>query len=88
MQALNGVSGPLGTDSVMALMNKVDEHIPEPVRELDKPFLMSVEDTFSIQGRGTVVTGRVEQGVIKPGEEIEVIGFKDKVRFLFSLSHH
>ena len=52
-------------------MSKVDEYIPAPTRDLDKPFLMPVEDVFSISGRGTVVTGRVEQGVIKPGEEIE-----------------
>ena len=61
-------------------MSKIDEYIPAPTRELDKPFLMPVEDVFSISGRGTVVTGRVEQGIIKPGEEIEIIGLKDTAK--------
>ena len=64
----------IGADKVMELMNAVDEHIPEPVRDLDKPFLMPIEDTFSIPGRGTVVTGRVEQGIVKVGDELEVLG--------------
>ena len=64
----------IGKNSILELMDKVDEYIPAPTRDLDKPFLMPVEDVFSITGRGTVVTGRVEQGVIKPGEEIEIIG--------------
>ena len=67
----------IGKNSILELMDKVDEYIPAPTRDLDKPFLMPVEDVFSISGRGTVVTGRVEQGVIKPGEEIEIIGLKD-----------
>ena len=67
----------IGKNSIIELMDKVDEYIPAPTRDLDKPFLMPVEDVFSISGRGTVVTGRVEQGVIKPGEEIEIIGLKD-----------
>ena len=58
-------------------MDKVDEYIPAPARDLDKPFLMPVEDVFSISGRGTVVTGRIEQGIIKPGEEVEIIGLTD-----------
>jgi elongation factor Tu len=65
---------------VMDLMNAVDEWIPEPVRDLDKPFLMPVEDIFSIEGRGTVVTGKIERGTIKVGEEIEIIGLRDKVK--------
>jgi elongation factor Tu len=65
---------------VMELMNAVDEWIPEPVRDLDKPFLMPVEDIFSIEGRGTVVTGKIERGTIKVGEEIEIIGLRDKVK--------
>jgi elongation factor Tu len=73
-EALAGKSGPYGEDSVMALMDAVDSFIPTPARPLDKPFLMPVEDVFSISGRGTVVTGRVEQGVIKVGEEIEIVG--------------
>jgi elongation factor Tu len=57
-------------------MNAVDSYIPQPVRELDKPFLMPIEDVFSISGRGTVVTGRIEQGVVKVGEELEIVGIK------------
>jgi elongation factor Tu len=70
----------IGKKSIIELMTKVDEYIPAPTRELDKPFLMPVEDVFSISGRGTVVTGRVEQGIVKPGEEIEIIGLKDTVK--------
>ncbi len=70
----------IGKNSIIELMSKVDEYIPAPTRDLDKPFLMPVEDVFSISGRGTVVTGRVEQGVIKPGEEIEIIGLKDTTK--------
>jgi elongation factor Tu len=58
-------------------MSKVDEYIPAPARDLDKPFLMPVEDVFSISGRGTVVTGRIEQGIVKPGEEVEIIGLSE-----------
>ena len=67
----------IGKNSILKLMEAVDTFIPQPPRELDKPFLMPVEDVFSISGRGTVVTGRIEQGVIKPGEEIEIIGISD-----------
>jgi elongation factor Tu len=63
-------------DKVMELMNTVDSYIPDPVRDLDKPFLMPIEDVFSIKGRGTVVTGRIESGVVKVGEEIEIVGMK------------
>jgi elongation factor Tu len=70
----------IGKNSIIKLMEAVDNHIPQPARDLDKPFLMPVEDVFSISGRGTVVTGRVEQGVIKPGEEIEIIGMKDTTK--------
>jgi len=62
--------------SIFELMDAVDSYIPEPTRDIDKPFLMPIEDVFSISGRGTVVTGRVERGVIKPGEEVEIIGFR------------
>jgi len=65
---------------IMQLMDAVDSWIPDPVRELDKPFLMPVEDVFSIKGRGTVVTGRIEKGVIKVGEEIEIVGIKDTTK--------
>ena len=78
--ALNAVEGKdeaTGKNAIMELMKAVDEHIPQPDRPKDKPFLMPVEDVFSISGRGTVVTGRVEQGVIKTGEEIEIVGIKD-----------
>ena len=63
--------------SILELMNKVDEYIPEPVREIDKTFLMAIEDVFSIEGRGTVATGRIERGIVKSNEEIEVVGIKD-----------
>jgi elongation factor Tu len=62
---------------IAELLKACDEHIPEPVREIDKPFLMPVEDVFSIKGRGTVTTGRVERGIIKVGDEVEIVGFKD-----------
>ena len=78
--ALNAVEGKdetTGKNSILELMKAVDEHIPQPDRPKDKPFLMPVEDVFSISGRGTVVTGRVEQGVVKTGEEIEIIGIRD-----------
>ena len=73
-EALAGKAGQYGEDSVLALMEAVDSYIPTPARPKDKPFLMPVEDVFSISGRGTVVTGRVEQGIVKVGEEIEIVG--------------
>ena len=73
-EALSGGQGPLGKEAILKLMEAVDASIPQPARPLDKPFLMPVEDVFSISGRGTVVTGRVEQGIIKVGEEIEIVG--------------
>jgi elongation factor Tu len=76
LKAMEGDQGELGEPSIMKLMDAVDEYIPQPKREKDKPFLMPVEDVFSISGRGTVVTGRVERGVIKVGEEIEIIGLR------------
>jgi elongation factor Tu len=66
----------IGRDSIIALMKAVDDYIPQPTRPLDQPFLMPIEDVFSISGRGTVVTGRVERGVIKVGEEVEIIGIR------------
>mgnify|MGYP003392919814 FL=1 len=65
---------------VMELIKALDEYIPEPVRELDKPFLMAIEDVFSIEGRGTVVTGRIDRGIIKVGEEVEIVGMKDTIK--------
>jgi elongation factor Tu len=68
---------PEGVAAITALMNAIDSEIPEPAREIDKPFLMSVEDVFSITGRGTVATGRIERGVCKVGETVEIVGLKD-----------
>jgi elongation factor Tu len=68
---------PGGEESIMNLLKALDSWIPEPVRDTDKPFLMAIEDVFSIKGRGTVVTGRIERGVIKVGEEVEILGFRD-----------
>jgi elongation factor Tu len=73
--ALNGE--PKWEASITELVAALDSEIPEPVRDIDKPFLMAVEDVFSIKGRGTVVTGRVERGIIKTGEEVEILGFRD-----------
>ncbi|KAI8566178.1 hypothetical protein RHMOL_Rhmol02G0019800 [Rhododendron molle] len=77
LSALQGTNDELGRKAILKLMDAVDEYITDPVRQLDKPFLMPVEDVFSIQGRGTVVTGRVEQGTIKVGEEIEILGLME-----------
>ncbi len=77
LAALEGRDENIGKDSIVALMNAVDTAIPQPPRPTDKPFLMPVEDVFSISGRGTVVTGRVETGIVKVGEEVEVVGLKD-----------
>ncbi|XP_021729296.1 elongation factor Tu, mitochondrial-like [Chenopodium quinoa] len=74
LSALQGTNDEIGRQAILKLMDAVDEYIPDPVRVLDKPFLMPVEDVFSIQGRGTVVTGRVEQGMIKVGEDVEILG--------------
>ncbi len=74
--ALEGKSPELGKDAIMKLMEAVDTYIPTPARPKDKPFLMPVEDVFSISGRGTVCTGRVEQGIIKVGEEVEIVGLR------------
>ncbi len=79
VSALKALEGDAAwQDKIMELMNTVDSYIPDPVRDLDKPFLMPVEDVFSISGRGTVVTGRIESGKIKVGEEVEIIGLRDK----------
>ena len=77
LAAVEGKDEEIGKKAIMELMKAVDEHIPKPDRPKDKPFLMPVEDVFSISGRGTVVTGRVEQGVVKTGEEIEIIGIRE-----------
>ena len=75
--ALEGDKGELGEQSIMKLMEAIDAYIPTPERPIDKPFLMPIEDVFSISGRGTVVTGRVERGIVKVGDEIEIVGIKD-----------
>ncbi len=76
--ALKALNNPTGdAQPILDLMNALDTYIPEPVRELDKPFLMPVEDIFSIEGRGTVVTGRIERGVVKLNEEVEIVGLRD-----------
>ncbi|WP_255376607.1 EF-Tu/IF-2/RF-3 family GTPase, partial [Oleiphilus sp. HI0128] len=78
LMALNGEDdNELGTTAVKKLVESLDSYIPEPERAVDQPFLMPVEDVFSISGRGTVVTGRVERGIIKVGEEIEIVGIKE-----------
>jgi len=75
--ALKAIEGdPAGVESIVNLLNALDTYIPEPVREIDKPFLMAIEDIFSIEGRGTVVTGRIERGVIKVSEEVEILGLR------------
>jgi elongation factor Tu len=77
LKALEGDVSDIGEGSIWKLMEALDSFIPEPKREIDKPFLMPVEDVFTISGRGTVVTGRVERGIVKVGEEVEIVGFKD-----------
>jgi elongation factor Tu len=77
LAALEDKTPEIGRESVLKLMASVDEYIPQPERPIDQPFLMPIEDVFSISGRGTVVTGRVERGVVKVGEEIEIVGIRD-----------
>ena len=77
LAALEGRDDEIGKNSILELMKAVDEHIPQPSRPIEQPFLMPVEDVFSISGRGTVVTGRIEQGQIKVGEEIEILGIRE-----------
>jgi elongation factor Tu len=80
LKALEGDEGELGALSIGRLVDALDSYIPEPVRALDRPFLMPIEDVFSISGRGTVVTGRVERGVVKVGEEVAIVGIRDTVK--------
>src|SRR5512135_3389253 len=80
LPAYNNPTDPAATKCIAELMDAIDSYIPEPVREKDKPFMMAVEDVFSIEGRGTVATGRIERGVIKSNEEVEVIGLKPTVK--------
>ncbi len=78
--ALEGTKPEIGHDSILELMKAVDAYIPQPERATDRPFLMPIEDVFSISGRGTVVTGRVERGIVKVGEEVEIVGLKPTVK--------
>ena len=77
LKALEGDTSDIGVPAILKLVEAMDEYIPEPERPIDQPFLMPIEDVFSISGRGTVVTGRVERGIVKVGEEIEIVGIKD-----------
>ncbi|WP_158928915.1 elongation factor Tu [Acidisphaera sp. S103] len=80
LMALEDKNPELGNDAILKLMAAVDEYIPQPVRATERPFLMPIEDVFSISGRGTVVTGRVERGIVKVGEEVEIVGIKTTVK--------
>jgi elongation factor Tu len=80
LKALEGDSSDIGAPAIMKLMEEVDKYVPQPERPVDQPFLMPIEDVFSISGRGTVVTGRVESGVINVNDEIEIIGIKDTTK--------
>ena len=80
VMALNDKSPEMGEEAILALMAEVDRYIPQPERAMDRPFLMPVEDVFSISGRGTVVTGRVERGVVNVGDEVEIVGLKNTVK--------
>ncbi len=80
LKALEGEKSELGEESINRLMDAVDSYIPDPERAIDRPFLMPVEDVFSISGRGTVATGRVERGIVKVGEEVEVVGIKNTIK--------
>ena len=80
LHAMNGTRPEIGESSIRALIKAVDEYIPTPARAIDKPFLMPIEDVFSISGRGTVVTGRIERGVINVGDEVEIVGIRDTTK--------
>jgi len=77
LAAVEGRNPEIGEQSILALMQAVDDYIPQPARAVDKPFMMGIEDVFSISGRGTVVTGRIDQGIVKVGEEVEIVGLRD-----------
>ena len=80
LKALEGDDSEIGVPSVIRLVEALDSYIPEPERAVDQPFLMPIEDVFSISGRGTVVTGRVERGIVKVGDDIEIVGIKDTTK--------
>ena len=79
LKALEGDQSPIGVPAIIKLVQAMDDSIPEPERDTDKPFLLPIEDVFSISGRGTVVTGRIERGIVKVGEEIQIVGLKDTI---------
>ena len=80
LKALEGDTSDIGKPSIIKLVEAMDEYFPVPERDIDQPFLMPIEDVFSISGRGTVVTGRIERGIVKVGEEIEIVGIKDTTK--------
>lgn len=80
LKAIEGDTSPIGEPAITQLVEAMDSYIPTPERDIDKPYLMPIEDVFSIQGRGTVVTGRIETGVVNVGEEVEIIGIKDTIK--------
>src|SRR3546814_3900773 len=88
VKALDGSDDEIGKKAVLELMAAVDSWIPQPERPLDKPFLMPIEDVFSISGRGTVVTGRVETGIVKVGEEVEIVGINDTRKTVVRSEEH
>ena len=77
LKALEGEESEIGTKAILRLVDALDSYIPEPVRAIDQPFLMPIEDVFSISGRGTVVTGRIDRGIVKVGDEVEIVGIRD-----------
>jgi elongation factor Tu len=80
LKALEGDQSDIGVPSIYKLVQAMDDYIPQPERQIDKPFLLPIEDVFSISGRGTVVTGRVERGIVKVGEDVEIIGLKPTIK--------
>ena len=80
LMALEGKNAEIGKTAILELMKAVDDYIPQPDRPKDQPFLMPIEDVFSISGRGTVVTGRIERGIVKVGEEVEIVGIRDTIK--------
>jgi elongation factor Tu len=84
LKALEGDQSELGEPSILKLVDALDTYLPDPVRETDKPFLMPIEDIFSIEGRGTVVTGRIERGILKVGDEVEIIGLRPTAKTIIT----
>ena len=80
LKALEGDTSEIGVSAVQKLVEELDVYVPEPERDIDKPFLMPIEDVFTISGRGTVVTGRVERGIVRTGDELEIVGIKETTK--------